>query len=63
MRLVSDRTVIDAAVKIEDNIIETYLGPNRALREVRDVISEGGMKSFLTEFSEACREDLARRGR
>jgi hypothetical protein len=62
IRLVSARAVIDAAVRVEDNILETYLGPNRSLHELRDFAHKGGM-NFLTEFSEACREDLAVRVR
>ena len=31
-RLISDRAVVDAAVRVEDTLIETYLGPNRTLR-------------------------------
>jgi hypothetical protein len=60
MRLVSDRTVIDAAVRVEDTIIETYLGPNRTLRELMDDAHQGRL-NFLVEFSEACRRDLAAR--
>ena len=33
MRLVSARPVIDAARRIEDTILENYLGPNRTLHE------------------------------
>ena len=60
MRLVSARPVIDAARRIEDTILENYLGPNRTLHEMRDVARKGGI-NFLTDFSEACREDLAAR--
>ncbi|HKM61839.1 MAG TPA: hypothetical protein VJY39_05050 [Acidisphaera sp.] len=60
MRLVSDRAVVVAAVRVEDTIIETYLGPNRTLRELMAFAHEGGM-NFLTEFSEASRRDLAAR--
>ena len=60
MRLVSDRPVIVAAMRVEDTIIETYLGPNRTLHELMDYAQKGGM-DFLTEFSEACRKDLAAR--
>lgn len=63
MRLVSARTVIDAAIRIDDNILETYMGPNRTLQEVRDLVREGGIKTLLIAFSEACREDLAGRAR
>jgi hypothetical protein len=61
MRLVSARAVTDAAIRIDDHIIETYLGPNRTLQESRDLIREGGIKTLLIAFSEACREDLAGR--
>ncbi len=61
MRLVAARPVIDAAMRIEDTILQTYLGPNRTLHEVRSVVREGGMKSLLADFSEACRDDLAGR--
>ena len=42
MRLISDRTVIDAAVRVEDTLMETYLGPNRALREAMEFAHKGG---------------------
>jgi hypothetical protein len=60
MRLVSDQAVIDAAERVEDAIIETYLGPNRTLEELKDYAHQGGL-NFLVEFSEACRKDLAAR--
>ena len=58
MRLISDRTVIVAAVRVEDTIIEIYHGPNRSLDEILDFAHQGGL-DFLSEFSEACRKDLA----
>ena len=60
MRLISDRTVVDAAVRVEDTLVETYLGPNRTLRETLEYAHKGGME-FLTEFGEAARKDLAAR--
>jgi hypothetical protein len=60
MRLVSDRTVIDAAVRIEEAVMESYLGPNRTLSEVLVYAHRGGA-GFLTEFGEAARKDLAAR--
>jgi hypothetical protein len=62
MRLVSARGVIDAAVRIEDTILEAYMGPNRSLHELRELARKGGI-NFLTDFGEACREDLAARAR
>ena len=60
MRLVSDQPVIDAAMGIERTIIETYLGPDETVRELM-VNARQGKMSFLVEFSEACRKDLAAR--
>ena len=62
MRLVSTRRVIDAAVRMDEKILETYLGPNLSLREMQELARQGEMNTLLTEFSEACREDLAGRG-
>jgi hypothetical protein len=61
MRLVSDQPVIDAAVQAEEAIIETYLGPDRTIRELMDAARNQGKTSFLVEFSAACRKDLAAR--
>ena len=58
MRLVSARAVTDAAIRIDDHIVETYPGPNRTLQESRDLMREGGIKTLLIAFSEACRADL-----
>lgn len=60
VRLVSARPVIDAAMRIVNTLVENYLGPNRSLQELLEVAREGGM-NLLTDFSEACREDLAAR--
>ncbi len=60
MRLVSDQTVIDAATRAKDAIIETYLGPDYTVRELMDHARQGKI-SFLVEFSAACRRDLAAR--
>ena len=60
MRLMSDQTVTVAAMRAEETIIETYLGPNRTLHELMDYAHQGGM-GFLSEFGEACRRDLAAR--
>jgi hypothetical protein len=63
MRLVSARTVIDAAIHIDDNILATYMGPNRTLQEVRDMARNGEIKTLMAAFSEACRDDLANQTR
>ena len=63
MRLASARAVIDAALRIEDTILETYMGPNRTIQEVRDLARDSEIKTLLVAFSEACRQDLADLGR
>jgi hypothetical protein len=60
MHVVSAREVIVAGQRVVDTILDTYLGPNRTLHELRDYARKGGM-SVLTEFGEACRNDLAAR--
>ncbi len=61
MRLVSDRPVIDVAVRVEDTLVETYVGPSRTLPEAMEYGHKGGM-NFLTEFSEG-RQKRPRRPR
>jgi hypothetical protein len=61
MRLVSDQPVIDAAMQAEDAIVETYLGPDRTIRELMDYARHQGQTNFLVQFSAACRRDLAAR--
>ncbi len=59
MRLVSARAVTEAAERIDDNILTTYLAPNRTLQEVRDMARQSEIKTLMAAFSDACREDLA----
>ena len=61
MRLASDQSVIDAAMRAEETIIETYLAPDRTVRELMDYATHQGKTSFMVEFSAACRKDLAAR--
>jgi len=59
MRLASARAVTDAAVRMDESILEAYMGPNRTLQEVRaELVREGGIRTLLGAFSEACRADL-----
>jgi hypothetical protein len=62
MRLTSARTVIDAATQVAHKIIETYLGPNHSLHEIREYASKGEL-DLLGEFGEVCRKELAARER
>jgi hypothetical protein len=58
MRLIASREVITSAEQVMDSIIETYLAPNRDLRELRDLAHQGRI-DFLVTFGEACRRELA----
>lgn len=58
MRLISSRSVVDAAELAMERIVETYLAPNRSLSEMRDLALSGAM-DFLLDFGEACRAELA----
>jgi hypothetical protein len=57
MRLTTSRTVVEAAERVLDVIVDTYLAPNRTLHELRHLARDGGM-NFLGEFGETCRADL-----
>jgi hypothetical protein len=59
MRVLSSQPVIDNAEKVIHAIAETYFEPNRTLR---DLHGKGDKIDILRHFSEACREDLRRRG-
>ena len=61
MRLVSSRPVLEAAQRIDDTILATYLAPNRTLQDMRDLAHHGEIRDLLAAFSEACRVDLAGR--
>ena len=61
MRLISAQPVIDSAMRAEETIIKTYLGPDRTIRELMDYATHQGNTSFMVEFSAACRKDLAAR--
>jgi hypothetical protein len=59
MRILSSQLVIENAEKVIHAIAETYFEPNRTLR---DLHGKGDRIDILRHFSEACREDLRRRG-
>jgi hypothetical protein len=57
MRVHSSDRVIAAAMEIRGKIVETYLHPNRAFLEMRDMLADGSV-DLLGKFSEACRIEL-----
>ena len=61
MRVRSSAVVIDNADKVVRLIIETYLGPNRTLRDIPEMLAHEAMDP-LRQFSDACRDELQRLG-
>jgi hypothetical protein len=59
MRVLSSPSVVENAEKVIHTISETYYEPNRTLRDLR---GKTATVEILRCFSEACREDLRRRG-
>jgi hypothetical protein len=58
MRLATSIDVVYAAENAMKTIIDTYLAPNRLLREI-DVLAGDGRMNFLHDFGEVCRVELA----
>jgi hypothetical protein len=61
MRVLSSPRIIENADRVVRVIIETYLGPNRTFRDIPEILDNDAMDP-LREFSNACREELRRRG-
>ncbi len=57
MQLTASQTTVDAARRVVDRLIDTYLSPNLSLHQIRELAREGQL-DFLSEFGTACREDL-----
>jgi hypothetical protein len=57
IRLVASEPVVRTGTATLDRVIATYLAPNRALHELRDLAAAGDM-DFLHDFSEAARQEL-----
>jgi len=59
MRVLSDPLTAACADEVMLNIVDTYFKPNRSLRELRDLIKDGGSAiDPLKDFSEAARREL-----
>ncbi len=57
MRVLSSPDIIASAERIERKILDTYLEPDKTLRELREVLRSRSI-DLLTDFSEACRAEL-----
>jgi hypothetical protein len=61
MRILSSPRIVENADRVVRMIIETYLAPNKTLRDLKDIWDNDAM-DLLREFSIACREELRGRG-
>jgi hypothetical protein len=57
MRIRSSPRVVENAERVARTIVETYLAPNKTLRE-SDEMAKSDWMDPLRSFSEACREEL-----
>jgi hypothetical protein len=57
MRVFSPHAVVESADKVARVIIQTYLAPNRTIRDVTEILDDEAMDP-LREFSAACRDEL-----
>ncbi len=61
MRVRSSPRIVESADRVCRVIIETYLSPNKTFRDLPEFLNNDTMDP-LREFSNACREELRRRG-
>ncbi len=57
MRILSSPQIVESADRVVHVIVDTYLAPNRTLRDVRESLGDHAM-DVLLQFSNACREEL-----
>jgi hypothetical protein len=62
MRMLSSQVVIDQADGVMRRIIETYLSPNKAIRDILAHHLRSDMLDPLRDFSSACRDELRMQG-
>jgi hypothetical protein len=57
MRVLSSPDIVESAEAVTQQIVDTYLAPNRTLRDVRAALGDEAMDP-LRQFAEACRDEL-----
>ena len=57
MRVRSSPRIVENADRVVQTIVETYLSPNKTLRELHEMLGSDALDP-LRGFSEACREEL-----
>jgi hypothetical protein len=59
MRLFSSPEVVLAAEKVAYAIVDSYMAPNRSLKELRDAFMDKSRLDPLGQFAHVCRTELA----
>jgi hypothetical protein len=58
MRLFSSPDVVAAAEQVARVVVESYIAPNRSLKELHDAVMDGEKLDVLAQFADACRKEL-----
>jgi hypothetical protein len=58
MRLFSSTDVVAAAEQLERVVVESYIAPNRSLKELHDAVMDGEKLDAIAQFADACRKEL-----
>jgi hypothetical protein len=58
MRLFSSPEVVSAAEQVGRAIVDSYMAPNRSLKELRDAFMDNGRLDPLGQFADVCRKEL-----
>jgi hypothetical protein len=59
MRLFSSSEVVTAAEQVARSIVDSYIAPNRNLKELRDAFMDNDRLDPLGQFAAACRKELS----
>ena len=58
MRLFSSSDVVAAAEQVARVVVESYIAPNRSLKELHDALMDGEKLDPIAKFADACRKEL-----
>jgi hypothetical protein len=58
MRLFSSTDVVAAAEKVARVVVDSYIAPNRSLKELHDAVMDGEKLDTIAQFADACRKEL-----
>jgi hypothetical protein len=58
MRLFSSPDVVTAAEQVARMIVDSYLAPNRSLKDLRETVMDNNRLDPLGQFADVCRKEL-----